>query len=530
MAHREPLDDSGDFFDPYLMKNMDLAATRIAQAISGQQRVIVYGDYDVDGISGTAILVRTLKKFNAFVSYRIPHRFDDGYGLHEKYIEECRNTGTKLIITVDCGISCASQISLAKKYGIDVIITDHHTIPENVPEDAHAILHPLQRDCPYPFKGLTGSAVAFKLAHALLQKLSPHDHLNFLESLTDFASFGTIADCGPLIGENRTIVKRGLAAFQRTHWSGLRHMKRLAKIENDKIDTTTIGFRLAPRINAAGRIDHPYVALQLLLREEDDAQTLALAKKLESLNAQRQEMTRRAIDEVMRHYKSELHKNLFMAASPDWHTGILGLIAARATETFGVPSIILQDRGETLVASCRSRDGCDIMQLLAPERENFITFGGHAQAAGFTVSKEKFPLVEKNMYRRASEIWNRSSSNSGPTLNIDCHIDFEELTFENAMAIEKMEPFGIGNEKPIFALQAVKISEISLVGKEKNHAKLSIQSPSSKDIPAIFFSAPEKILRQQISPDALVDLACHLELNRFKGRATPQLQVRDIAM
>lgn len=532
------LSETEQFLDPFLMKDMQKAVERIAKAIIDKERVIVYGDYDVDGITGTTILVRTLTKLGAQVSYRIPHRFDDGYGLHDKYIDECASIGAKLIITVDCGISCASQVAKANLLGIDTIITDHHTIPEKLPE-AHAILHPLQSDCPYPFKGLTGSAVAFKLAHAMLDPkaeaapvlglpvLTPEQRLVFLESLTDLASFGTVADCGPLVGENRTIVKRGLKAFKRTHWSGLRQMKQLAKIDDNEIDTTTIGFKLAPRINAAGRIDHPYVALQLLLREEDDTRTRALAEKLESLNVERQEMTRKAVDEAMKLYKPEYHKHLFIAHSKDWHTGILGLIASRAVNTFGCPAIILQDRGDMLVASARSIDGCNITDLIGSQGENLITFGGHAAAAGFSVSKEKLHIVEREFYKTAQKLWGSANGGFTPTLSLDCEVSHQELTVDNALQLEKMQPFGIGNEKPLLKLTNAIITDISLIGKEHNHARLTIQA-GRQTITGIYFSAPEKVLRRQITSDAPVSIACHLELNRFRGKTTLQLMVADI--
>ncbi len=527
---QEILDRDDAFHDPFLMKDMERAVGRIREAIEKKERIIIYGDYDVDGITGTTILVKTLTRLGANVSYRIPHRFNDGYGLHDKYIDECVVIEAKLIITVDCGISCAAQITRAHGLGIDVIVTDHHTIPAELPRDAYAILHPLQSDCGYPFKGLTGSAVAFKLASALLQKLSPDAHLEFLESLTDLASFGTVADCGPLVGENRTIVKRGLQMFRRTHWSGLRHMKHLAKIDDSTIDTTTIGFKLAPRINAAGRIDHPYVALQLLLREEDDARTRALAEKLESLNVQRQEMTRLAVGEAMKFHKPEHHKHLFIAYSKDWHTGILGLIAARAVNTFGCPAIILQDRGDMLVASARSIDGYNIMDILESQAHNLITFGGHAAAAGFSVSKEKLPIVEREFYKKAQQLWGRASSGFAPLLNLDCEVDPQELTTENALLLEKMQPFGIGNEKPLLVLRDVKISEISLIGKEHNHARLTIQA-GRQTLPGIFFSAPEKVLRRKLlDPDQPISIACNLELNRFRGKITLQLNVVDIAV
>lgn len=568
-----------EYHDPFLMKDMSKAVERVRRAIEKNERVVVYGDYDMDGVSGTAILVKTLEYLGAGVSYRIPHRFDDGYGLHDKYVDECLAAGASLLITVDCGISCEPQITRAVSLGLDIIVTDHHTIPENLPRAATAILHPLQSDCNYPCKGLTGSAVAFKFAHALLVTLAPSQSspIAFLETLVDLAAFGVIADMGPLTDENRLIVQRGLQQCARTNHVGLTHLKKLARINDDEIDTQTVGFRIAPRINAAGRMSHPYHALQLFL-ETDNIRAKSRAEHLELLNVQRQEMTKIAFKEVLATYEPRTHRSIFIASSPRWHTGILGLLAAKIVETFGIPAIVLQDRDDFCVASARSIEGINITDLIATQKQNLMSFGGHAQAAGFAVSKEKYDTVTGAWYERiellraaAAQTSTVASATSpsaplavthapsfAPTLNLDTEIHPHELTEKNAYEIESLRPFGIANEKPLFFLKNAEITRITPIGKDQNHARLMIRIPdapksisqnltspnatprnSTQELQGIFFNAPTELLRTTTSTISTtsssaslfsppVSLACHLDLNRFNGRTTLQLQVVDV--
>lgn len=516
-----------EFHDPFLMKGMERAVERIHKAIKKNERIIVYGDYDVDGITGTAILVHTLTRLGAIVSYRIPHRFNDGYGLHDIYVDECVRLGATIIITVDCGISCAPQITRAARGGIDVIVTDHHTIPAQLPLDAYAILHPLQPDCGYPCKGLTGSAVAFKLAHGLLMgapQKTPQKtpYADFLESLTDLAAMGVVADMGPLLDENRTIVKRGLHALKNTRWKGLARLKEIAGVDDNDITTQTIGFRIGPRINAAGRIEHPYFALQLLL-QTDDAKIEALANKLEELNRQRQTMTKTAIEQAMAQYDARVHTHLFIAVAPDFHTGILGLIAAKAVELFGVPAIIVQDRPDHLVASARSIDGCNITELIGTQHENLITFGGHAQAAGFSVAKEKFATVQNNLLQLAAATWD--AVNRAPTLRIDCEITSADLTMETIEAIEQMQPFGIANEEPCFILNDITIRTTNYVGKDRKHARLGFATKANPNRleNAIFFNSPPRL-----PTNVPARIACKLGRNTYNGRTTVDIKAVDI--
>ena len=354
-------DEKTNFHDPFLMKDMEKSVKRIMEAIEKNERIIIFGDYDVDGLTSAAIVYKSLKKLNADHSVRLPNREKDGYGLSKKFIEEFIKLEIKLIITVDCGISCANEVSFAKKNGIDTIITDHHAIPENFPSDAYSINHPKQKDCTYPFSELTGAGVALKLAHALfIWNLGEKEAEEEIEYLIELAALGTIGDIGIMQGENRFIVKRGLNNLIKTKSPGLKFLKELAGIteENGKeITVTSVGYQLAPRINAAGRIGDPYSALRLLIGN-DEKSIFKYGRELEELNQKRQKMTEETLTQVLEKFEELKQKNalpyILIAEDPSWHVGIIGLSASKLAEKFNRPAIIMQDNGEVLVASARS--------------------------------------------------------------------------------------------------------------------------------------------------------------------------------
>lgn len=512
------------FHNPFLMKDMDKAVERIKRGVANNEKMMIFGDYDVDGISGTAILYNTLKKMGARLSYRLPHRVKDGYGLSNAFVEEFAEVGAKLVITVDCGISCRNQIKLAKEKGIDIIITDHHTIPEQIPEDAYAILHPNQPGCDYPFKGLTGAGVAYKLASALITDVfSPEEREEYLYSLLDLASLGTVADIGPIMDENRIIVKYGLEALQNTKWYGLQLLKELSGVEpNEKLDIGTIGFRISPRINAAGRIDHPYYSLQLLINaNEDPERGKLLAQHLEKLNQERQQMVAKAMEEAETQYIDLEKQKIIIAWSPDWHVGILGLIAGKLAEKYGKPAMIMQDFGEHLVASARCPEIFNITEALTAHKDLFETFGGHAQAAGFTVKKENLQALKDTFEQYSLEkLANRELK---PNLNIDCELKSEDINQSFVKFLEQMEPFGTGNEQPLFVIRNMQHSFAKRVGKEQNH--LSFQATvDGRRFPVIAYRLGQFENDLKASPN--IDLVCHLEENFWKG--TTHLQLRAI--
>lgn len=511
-------DFENGFHDPFLFTGMDRIVKRIKTAIAAEERIIVYGDYDVDGISGAAILVLAFEHLGGKVSYRLPHRLNDGYGINEKYIDEFEKAEVKLVVTVDCGVSNAREISIAKEKGIDVIITDHHKIPENYPHDAYEVLHPLRVDSNYPFKELTGAGVAFKLAQALLE-----DNEDFAYSLLDLASLGTVADCGPIVGENRLIVKKGLEMLPQTKWEGLKFLQELAGVKFDKpLNTQTIGFQIAPRINAAGRIDSPYYALQLLINNQETQKAKQLANQLEKLNKKRQVMLRSAMEEAENRVAQHRDVPIIIEYDKNWHVGIVGLIAGRLAEKYSRPAIILQEFDTHLVASARSPEYFNIIEALTQHADLLDHYGGHAQAAGFNVSKDKLAdfIKAMNIYTEKK----LKTCDVTPELPIECEIKPDEINWDTLEFIKSLEPFGIGNDRPRFLLRGADVESARTVGKGDNHLSLAFDLGGTQ-IRGIAFNFGEFIdyARQHRS----LDIVFQLEENEWKGRKSLQMKLVD---
>lgn len=516
------LDEEMEFHDPFLFEEMEKAVKRIKKAKEKGERIIVFGDYDVDGITGTAILVHILRKIGAKVSYRLPNRVEDGYGFSNKFIKDFEENNVSLVITTDCGISNAELIEKAREKGIDFIVTDHHTIPENIPK-AVAIVHPKLEGSKYPYKELTGAGVALKVAQALIQEFFPENKTMFHDFM-DLASLGTVADLGPLTGENRLIVKEGLEKLSNTKWAGLSRLMQVASIKpNEKLDTFSIGFRIAPRINAAGRIDDPYVALSLLLQEEDSEKAENLSKKLETLNMKRQEMTQEAMLEAGRKVMNLKYvPSIIIDYSPDWHVGILGLVAGKLAEKYARPTIIMQDFGDTLVASARGPEFFNITEALAASKEYLISFGGHAQAAGCNIKKENLEAFIKSITSYTNK--KLKDKELKPSLYIDCELDRQELDLEFLKEVDQLSPFGIGNERPKFILRGIEPLFIDKVGRDKSHLKFSLNL-NDKELSVIAFRMGEHA--QTLREHRKIDLVFHLEKNVWNNRESLQLQGLD---
>lgn len=515
------------FHNPFIMKDMYRAVDRVKKAIEQNEKIMIFGDYDVDGISGTAILMHTLKLLGARVSYRLPHRVEDGYGLSNKFVEEFGKLGVKVVITVDCGISCKNQIDLAKSLGIDVIISDHHTIPDAIPDKAYAILHTMQPGCEYPFKGLTGAGVAFKFASALLtDKFEKDERERYLYSLLDLASLGTVADLGPLLDENRIIVKYGLDALQKTRWPGLAYLMKNSGIEPDtKLDVSTIGFRIGPRINAAGRIDHPYYALQLLLQDKPDEKAKLLADHLEKLNQRRQQMVIEAFEDLeQNHISGQQDDKLIIAWSPNFHVGILGLLASKIVEKHSKPCIVLQDFGDYLVASGRSPDGFHLVEALNANSHLLEHFGGHAQAAGFNIKKENIEEFARSMKEYAAKKLDQVELKQD--LGIDCELKEGDINETLMEFLEQLEPYGVGNEQPKFIIRNLYPDDIRRVGKEQQHLHFQVEGLHKRfPVIAFKFSQHEQLLRS-----GKIDLVCYLSKNEWRGQTQLQLRCIDFKL
>jgi len=525
---RKPDDQSVTFHDPFMFKDMEKAVARLEKAVKDHERIVVFGDYDVDGISGTALLVQALRALGAQVSYRLPTRAD-GYGMNPKWVDEFMNLEVNVLITVDCGISNHKEIDRLNDHGIDTIITDHHAIPEVIPE-ACAIIHPNLTGGSYPFHDLAGSGAAYKLAVGLIQKMrGPHEAIVWRDRLADLACLGTVADCVSLTGENRWIVKRGLDQMAETHWPGMRMLLDKIGVKAEEFaqpgyNSDLIGFRIGPRINASGRLETPYYALQLLLNENGSAPRLA--EKLEQLNEARRALTLNAIIEAENQIQNQnlLQHHVIMAHSSDWPAGIIGLIAARLSEKYHRPAIIMEDRGEKLVGSCRSPEGYNVVDGLRSAKDHLTTFGGHAQAAGFTVPKSALATFTAALQKHTRA--HIKAADLTPILHLDYQVKLSDLSFDFLNKMTALEPFGVGNPRPRFMLHKVTPSELRTIGREHRHLRFKVGQPANALSAVAFrFGDHYDALMRNRGP---MDVAFELERNVWKGRESLQLRVVDI--
>ncbi|MDQ7009619.1 MAG: single-stranded-DNA-specific exonuclease RecJ [Candidatus Gracilibacteria bacterium] len=454
-----------DLHDPYLLKDMDKAVKRIKEAKKNDEKVMIFGDYDVDGVTSTSILMHFFQKINLKASYRLPHRVKDGYGLKAYFLDELSELGVTLIVTVDCGSRDIDVIEKAKKMGIDIIVTDHHNTPEIIPESAVALINPKRPDCNYPFKYLAGAGVAFKLMQALsLEYFTPQVARDYWIDSVDICAIGTVADCMSIIGENRILVREGLKQLKKSRSKGVRRI--IQDQMDQEIDADIFGFTLGPRLNAAGRMDTPYLAVNLLLNNGPTLE--ATLREIEDLNNQRKLLTKQFMEDAMS--KIDKSNNLIFYDSSEITHGIIGIVAGRITEKFHKPSIVLKDEGEKLVASCRSPEFYSIIDLLENYKDMFIGFGGHKQAAGFSISKEKFPEFKKKILKEINKL---DFSHNKKVLNIDKVVRIDELGFKFLSEVNRFKPFGMGNPKPLFMIENLQYEKLEFLGKGRDHIRFN---------------------------------------------------------
>ncbi len=527
---RQMDDETVQFHDPFLFPDMEKAVIRLQSAIESGEKIVVFGDYDVDGISGTATLVQALRFLGAQVSYRLPDR-QQGYGLNTAWIENFKTLGVNVVITVDCGISNAKEIALAKEYGIDVVLTDHHTLPSILPEAAVALLHPRLPGSPYPFHDLAGSGMAFKLAVGLIQYIKGDAvAVEWRDRLVDLASLGTVADCVSLTGENRWIVRHGLDQMRKTEWKGLKVLLKSAGVEELLgYDADVIGFRIGPRINVAGRLESPYFALQVLLDENGSAERLA--PKLEELNLLRQKKVEEAVEQAEAQLKARnLGPHAVLAVwDKDWPAGILGLIAARLCEKYHRPAIVLEDRGDVLVASCRSPQYFHMVEALKTGEIHLKTYGGHAAAAGFSIFKENLEPFLGVLQAYAQTILKEQDLT--PQLHIESHLTLDQIDLGLVDRLGKMEPYGMGNPRPLFWLKDVDLSELQFVGREQRHIRVGFKS-DRHNISAIAFKWGEhySLLEETQRSGGKMDAVVEVGKSVWKGRERLEVKLVDAAV
>lgn len=509
------------FHDPMGMKDMDKAVFRIQRAIEKGERIAVFGDYDVDGITSTVLLVDYLQSCGANCTKYIPRRVEDGYGLGKEPMRHlAEDEGVRLIVTVDCGITALEEAAYAKELGIDLIITDHHECQEEIP-DAVAVVNPHRPDCTYPFPCLAGVGVAFKLVLALGGR---ERFQSLFDRYATLAAIGTVADVMKMADENRTIVLKGLENIHDTRIVGLRALLKETGLLEKEITSIQIGFILAPRLNAAGRMGEAELAADLLLTR-DPARAEELARELCQLNKERQTVEQEIFAQAVEQIEAlpENERNALVLSSEEWHQGVVGIVASRLSEKYSCPSFMIHLNDDLGKCSCRSYGGFNLFTALEQCSDLLEEFGGHELAAGFTIRRDNIDELRQRMNRFVHDYCNGQPPVS--SLELDLQIDHPEwLTLWETDRLTLLEPFGAGNNRPSFLLCGMTVEYLQGVGQNR-HLKLRLSKGKSM-FDAIFFSATAE--SEGLYVGQRVDVAFHLQVNEFRGSRTLQLQVLDI--
>ena len=507
-----------DFFDPFLINDMDIAVERIRKAIETQEKVIIYGDYDVDGITSITVLKSFLKDVGLDVDYYIPNRLEEGYGLNKNAIDEIAKNKYTLMITVDCGISAIEEVNYANSLGIEVIVTDHHEPGEELPK-ALAVIDNKRKDSKYPFRELAGVGVAFKVSQALAQSMNvkEEEYLKYL----DIVCVGTISDIVPLISENRVITKLGIKLLKQTRNTGLKAI--INSSGYSQINSTTISFGVAPRINACGRMGKAEQALKLLL-SKDIYEVNKLTQELNNYNRERQEIEKEIFESVLNKIEqNNLDKNrTIVVGGEGWHHGVIGIVSSKITEKYFKPSILLSfEEDGTGKGSGRSIPGFDLHEALMKCENCLEKFGGHSMAVGLTLKKDKFEQFYEEFEKVAKE---NKTENIVPIINVDAKIELNEIDKTVVEDLKQLEPFGEANKMPVFALKNIRIDSIRALS-EGEHLKLTLRD-NNQIINAIGFNIGELANEYKIGDK--VDLAGVLEINTFNGIDNLQINIKDI--
>lgn len=508
--------------DPFLMKDMKKATERIKKAIENKERIYIYGDYDVDGVSSTSILYIYFKSIDYPVKYYIPNRLEEGYGINEDAIRKISNDGCDLIITVDCGITSVNEVGLANELGIDVIITDHHECQSDVP-DAYAIVNPKQDDCNYPFDMLCGCGVAFKMIQALT------DEEEFKRSMFDYlevVTLATICDIVPLIDENRIIVKNGLKLMKEGKNLGLRELIKVCGIETSKIGSSHIGYSVGPRINASGRLGHSYLGVQLFTTDlEDEAKEIA--NILEAKNIERQmiesKMYKEAEDVIS---SSENYKDdkVLVVAKEGWQHGIIGIVASKLTEKYYKPTILLTIEDGEATGSARSIKGFSIFDALVSCKDLMNKFGGHEQAAGLALNAENIEELRKRVNEIAD--YNLSKDDLIENIKVEYELEEESATLDLVDNLHKLEPFGLSNPSPRFIMRDLLLTNIYKMGKNKQHLKLICENEKSYE--CVGFNMA--YLAEDFQEGDKIDVLFQVDENNFNNDRKVQFLLKDIRL
>ena len=497
--------------DPYLLHDMKKAVERIRRAIEDYEQILIYGDYDADGMTSASILKETLEELGAECQVYLPNRFTDGYGpnqsVYKYFIEQ---QAVSLIVTVDNGVAGHEAIAFAQEAGVDVIVTDHHSLPDQLP-DAYAIIHPEHPAGNYPFKDLAGCGVAFKLATALLEQVQP--------DLLDLVAIGTIADMVSLTDENRIMVQYGLSLLKQSERIGLQEMMRLAGLEAGQVNEETVGFQLAPRLNALGRLDDPNPAIELLTGF-DEEEVAAIAAMIDEKNTERKDVVQAIYEEAKNLVQAD--KPVQILAAKGWNPGVLGIVAGRLLEELQQPVIVLSIQDGLAKGSARSVEAVDIFQALNDHRELFVAFGGHSGAAGMTLQVENLEALSDVLVAFIQD--NQLDLTQKPSLVLDEELDLANLSLETVKSLEKLAPFGMDFAKPIFYLRDFQVESVRTMGQDNAHLKLRLLK-DGVNVDLVAFGQGH--LAQEFSQLKNLELAVHLSVNQWNGHTTIQLMLVD---
>lgn len=517
-----------DLPPPSLLKDIEKATARIVAAIEKKEAVLIFGDYDVDGVTATSLLYRFLDRAGARVSYYIPDRAAEGYGLKPNHITACAlPRGARLLITVDCGSSSHAAILEARQYGIDVIVTDHHEVPEEPPQ-ALAMINPKRKDGTGALRNLAGVGVAFYLIISLRTALRRKNHWcnqsePNLKKLCDLVAMGTVADVVPMVNENRILTKTGLEVLQKKGNGGIRMLMEQCGINARHLDSMDIAFKLAPRLNAAGRVAHADAAMALLAADSPN-DAAKRAGHLHALNRKRREMENEVLEEIDAHlarYPDKTRSNIMLLHGRGWHVGILGIVASRLVSRFMRPAVVLTCEGRVAKGSARGIPGVDLAGLLAACSSNLLSHGGHAMAAGLQLHVDNIEVFKNDLERTLQSM--TASGVETPTLMIDGPLAFKDISRSLAHEMALLQPFGAENPEPLFVAENVRVtSSKSLSG---GHRRMTLHQEGGPGYPAIHFNPPP----HATALDFFGKIAYRVQINRWNGRESIQLAIEDVA-
>jgi len=538
-----------DFHSPFLLKGMKKAVKRILEAVNKKEKIVIYGDFDADGVCSSAILFLTLKTLGLKnLDVYIPDREKENHGLNKQAIKKLAQDGTKLIITVDCGSTDLEEVDLVNSLDIDTIITDHHQVGDKLPK-AVAFINPWQKGDKYPFKDLAGAGVAYKLSCALIEEFNSQKgnqtSLNQLKKwLLDLVAIATVTDVMPIIGENRTLVKYGLGVLAQTKWLGLQELMKMAQVTPQvtqpslsgeapitNLNTDTLGYILGPRLNAAGRMDHANRAFQLLITE-NKKEAKGLIEQLNQSNLSRQSLTSQIVQEVKdrleKKFSQKTKPKLIFEGSSDWSVGLIGLVAGKIADKYHRPAIIYQEKGEMILASCRTIPQFDLMWVIKKAAHFLDDFGGHKKAAGFQMKKENLEQVKKIFSQTTDKLKEKDLI---PILDIDAELSLEDIAWQNYDQVQRFAPFGQVNSEPEFLVKGLEISDLRIVGNNGKHLKMELmmfdkRASRGKTFKAIGFNLGEWADKLKVGDS--VDLVFKLIVDEWNGYRDLQLKIIDL--